>query len=79
MVTSDKNRFQHLASGIENEFKAATIQWADTGLAALRTTENNPPAVAVVDEALSDMSGLDFVRRLVGINPWVQTAVVSHL
>lgn len=79
MVVSDKTRFQQLASGLGKEVKTATIQWADTAREALRLIKNNPPAVAVVDESLADMSGLDFVRRVVGINPWVQTAVVSHL
>lgn len=78
MVTSNKDHFQELASDLSDR-SSISIQWADSGEAALSRIAGAPPAVAVVDDTLPDMSGLAFVRKLLAVNPWVQTAVASRL
>ncbi|MGD9016942.1 MAG: response regulator [Desulfobacterales bacterium] len=75
IITSRPKAFQKLA----RHLTGCRIEWMETGQAALDGAERSPPRLAVVDESLSDMSGLALVRRLVQRNPWIHAAVATGL
>ena len=52
---------------------------AATGVAGLTTLKGEQVGLAIVDEKLDDMSGIDFVKLLVKAYPLVNTAIVSTL
>ena len=69
-------------SGLTSEFagnREAPVQHAASGREALERVGSQPFDLVVVDEALSDMTGLSFARQLVKCNPMIHCAVVSSL
>lgn len=52
---------------------------AATGAAGLEHLQGKPMDMVIVDEQLDDMSGIDFVKQLVMVNPLVNTAIVGEL
>ncbi len=48
-----------------------------TGRGALEAVENEPPAVALIDLKLGDMSGLDVIRELKTISPATECIVLT--
>lgn len=46
---------------------------------AINMAEYHAPALIVVDEQVGDLSGVDLVRRLIGVNAFLNTAVLSAL
>lgn len=44
---------------------------------AINMAEYHAPALIVVDEQVGDLSGVDLVRRLIGVNAFLNTAVLS--
>ncbi|MFZ7128467.1 MAG: response regulator [Desulfobacterales bacterium] len=78
LVTPRRSRFLSFEETLSTR-RRCKISWAETGLEALEATSQKPSGWVVVDESLPDMSGLEFVRRLMGVNAWIQTAVVSRL
>lgn len=51
----------------------------DDGSLALDFLSKNNFDLAIVAEKLSDMTGIEFIEKLVTINPMINTAVVSDL
>ena len=78
IVTEDKNRFSALADALENLINA-DVSWAVSGSIALSKVERITPILAVIDETLPDMSGLEFARKLMKANALIYTAVASSL
>ena len=78
IVTVEKNRFNALASALKKQMNT-NIHWIESGSAALTTAKNLSPLLAIIDEALPDMSGLDLARELLKINALINTALVSGL
>jgi CheY-like chemotaxis protein len=56
-----------------------TLSQVADGASALAVIKAAPPALVVVDEVLPDMPGLELVRRIVTVNAFVATALVSAL
>ncbi len=75
IVTSRPKAFEKMTLHLTG----CRITWAETGRASLEVVETTPPHLAVIDETLSDMSGLSLVKRLIQGNPWIQTAVATGL
>lgn len=50
-----------------------------TGAAGLGQLRGKPIDLVIVDEQLEDMSGIEFVRRLITVNPLANTAIVGAL
>lgn len=48
-----------------------------TGAAGLEKLKGRPLDLVIVDEQLDDMSGLDFLRQFVAVNPLANTAIVG--
>lgn len=76
-VTPDRSGFADLAQEIEKQ--AGTVHWAASGGQALETIGKQTFDLVVTDENLGDMTGLEFVERLVAVNPMINSAAVSSL
>lgn len=78
MVTGEKERFSTLAAALE-KLVDADIHWADSGRDALEKAGDTTPLLAVIDEHLPDMTGLQFVKELLQKNALIYTALASTL
>jgi CheY-like chemotaxis protein len=76
-VTPDRTRLAALAAVIESP--GDTINWASTGHQALEMLARKAVDMVVTDETLDDMTGLAFIKRLVAVNPLINSAAVSSL
>ncbi len=76
-VTPNQANFADLSAGIEKQ--GGTILWAASGDLALKAIVTQTVDLIVVDESLGDMTGLEFVERLVAVNPMINSAVASSL
>lgn len=78
IATQHKERFSPLASALETLIDA-DIHWAASGKDALVQAGSIPPLLAVIDEALPDITGLELSRELMKANALINTALVSRL
>ncbi|MDL1982709.1 MAG: response regulator [Deltaproteobacteria bacterium] len=78
LVSSDKDFFADLASNMEKNVNL-NISRAESGGNALSMISVNNFELVVTDESLSDMTGLNFVEKLVLTNPMINCAAVSSL
>ena len=78
LVSSDKDFFIDLASNMEKNVNLS-ISRAVSGVNALSMISVNSFELVVTDESLSDMTGLQFVGKLVSTNPMINCAAVSSL
>jgi DNA-binding NtrC family response regulator len=78
LVSSDNRFFPDLSSNGTNR-SDLHISRAGSGEKALLMISGYPYALVVVDERLSDMTGLTLVKKVVLTNPMINCAVVSHL
>ena len=62
LVVEDEQAARELIDGLRKE--GFTVEWAETGRAALNMTEEIGPNLIVLDLRLPDISGLDVCRRL---------------
>jgi len=77
-VAKDFSRFAALVSRLRREDDVELIP-ATTGTAGLTQLQGKRVDLVIVDEQLDDMSGIDFVRQLVAVNPLANTALVGSL
>ncbi|GAB6909806.1 Response regulator receiver domain [Desulfosarcina cetonica] len=77
LVTPDRNHLADLSTAIGSQ--GGAIDWKETGDQALETLRAQAADLVVVDETLPDMTGLEFIERLVAINPMINCALVSSL
>jgi CheY-like chemotaxis protein len=75
-VAKDFSRFAILVDRLRREQDVRLLP-AATGAAGLAQLEGMAMDLVIVDEQLDDMSGIEFVRRLVRINPLVNTTIVG--
>ena len=78
IVGSDKHVFADLTSFLKKKADI-DISWAENGQIALNIISDNSFDLAIADDQLPDMTGLDFVQKLVSINPMINSALVSRL
>lgn len=78
IVSSNKQTLTGFASSLE-ELGNTMISWAGTGAAALDAVSKEKCDLVVADEVLEDMTGLDFIRKLVTVNPMVNCVAVGGL
>ena len=76
-VTPDKANFADISAGIKKQ--GGAISWATSGGQALERIGTTTVDLVLTDETLGDMTGLEFVKRLVAINPMINCAAVSSL
>lgn len=76
-VTPEQANFADLAAEIEK--RGGTIHWAVSGDQALQTIGKQTVDLVLTDETLGDMTGLEFIKQLVTLNPMINCAAVSSL
>lgn len=77
IVGPDKSRFSEFDAYLrENGFE--TVQVSSGDVALIKVQENGFDLV-ITDENLDDITGLEFVKKLVSINPMINCAAVSSL
>lgn len=77
IVTGHPRRFATLANALADHAEGIAVSWYLTGAAALEAATEAAPDLVVVDEDLSELSALDFLRRLMAVNAMIHTAVAS--
>lgn len=77
-IAKDFSRFGPLVYRLRRERHVELIPVV-TGAAGLGQLRGKPIDLVIVDEQLEDMSGIEFVRRLITVNPLANTAIVGAL
>ena len=78
IVADQVDSFQELAHCLGNVPDVETL-WAHEGETALKKIAADSPDLVIVDEAVGEVSGLEWIRRLMGVNAFVPAAAVSSL
>lgn len=78
LVRLDKITFEDLKPVLKG-YGDIVIESVELGETALKTVSDRAPDLVIIDEDLGDMTGIEFVRRLLKINPMIDSAVVSRL
>lgn len=78
VATADAGSIHALITRLRCEPGVALHQ-AASGSAALVLIKGTNPDLVIAGEQLEDMSGLDFIKRLVAIAPLANTALVGSL
>ncbi len=78
LVSPDKDSLSGLASALEKDDNV-DLSWAESGAGALEIVSDTVVDLVVTDEELGDMSGIEFARRLLSVNPMINCASVSSL
>ncbi|MCB2169740.1 MAG: hypothetical protein KQI78_18940 [Deltaproteobacteria bacterium] len=78
LVVDQMDTFEELADAL-HQGGGAEILWAHDSESAFDQVADNPPDLVVVDETIGETSGLDWIRRLMGVNAFIHTAAVSGL
>lgn len=79
IVTSRKEDLGDFGRALETAEKRISLQWVGFGSDALAVASESTPDLLVVDETLADMDGLTLIRKLLGINAMINTALISPL
>ena len=77
-IAKDFSRFSDLVARLRRE-QAVELVPVSTGAAGLKQLKDKRPDLVIVDEQLDDMSGIEFVKQLVMVNPLANTTIVSSL
>ena len=75
-LAKDFSRFSTLVDRLRREQDVELVA-VSTGAAALAQVKGKRLDVVIIDEQLDDMSGIDFVKAFVAINPLANTAIVG--
>lgn len=77
-IAKDFSRFSVLVDRLKQEQDVELLPVA-TGAAGLEKLKGKRLDLVIVDEQLDDMSGIDFVKQFVNVNPLANTAIVGSL
>jgi len=78
LVTSEKEPFSEFVGVLKQKHDVALSRVA-TGQEALKAISDNPVDLVVVNENIGDMTGIEFMKKLLPINPMINSAAVSPL
>ncbi|MBW2195720.1 MAG: response regulator [Deltaproteobacteria bacterium] len=78
LVSLDKDSLSGLASGLAKHGDVE-LSRAESGIKALDMIADAAVDLVVADESLGDMTGLEFIGKLLSVNPMVNSALVSSL
>jgi CheY-like chemotaxis protein len=78
LATPEKELFSEFALALE-KYDDVELSWAATGQEALEAISGNPVDLVVVNENIGDMTGIEFMKKLLPINPMINCAAVSPL
>ena len=78
LVTPDKESFRDFTVAlIKND--DVEMSWAATGQEGLTILSETPVDLVIVDDSVGDMTGIEFMKKLLSINPMINCAAVSPL
>jgi len=78
LATSEKEPFSEFADILKQKDEIE-LTWAGTGQEALEAISDNPVDLVVVNENIGDMTGIEFMKKLLQINPMINCAAISTL
>jgi len=78
LVTSEKESFSEFA-GVLKQKDDVELSRAATGQEALEVLSESPVDLVIVNEKIGDMTGIEFMKKLLMINPMINCAAVSSL
>jgi two-component SAPR family response regulator len=78
LVSKKYVSFSDFVSTLEQEYNNKVLS-TDSGKKALQLIKEQPFDMVIVDEELSDVTGLHFINKLVKVNPLINCAAVSSL
>ena len=78
LLTSDKKSLNVFSDAIAED-TSTKLLWAMSGDEALSIIKNTEIQLVIADEKLKDMTGLEFVKKLVTVNPFVNCMLLSPL
>ena len=78
LATPEKELFSEFALALE-KYDDVELSWAATGQEALEAISGNPVDLVVVNDDIGDMTGIEFMKKLLPINPMINSAAVSLL
>ena len=78
LVSPDKDSLSAFASALVKDADV-DLSWAESGERALEIASHANIDLAVTEERLGDMTGLEFAGRLLSVNPMITCASVSSL
>ena len=78
LVSTEYESLSGLASGLE-KYENIELSHVHLGGTALDLVRDKSVDIAIADENIADMTGLQFIERLVMINPLINCAAVSSL
>jgi len=78
LVTPYRNSLLELASAME-KYDDVELTWTESGQKALDMLSETSMDLVVTDKELGDMTGLEFVEKLLRVNPMINSAVLSSL
>lgn len=78
VILSDKNPCTEFISALK-KFSHVQFSRVSSGKAAFQQIAENAIDLVITEEKLPDMTGLEFVTKLLQINPIINTAVMSSL
>jgi len=78
LVTPYRKSLLELASAME-KYDDVELTWTESGQKALDMLSETSMDLVVTDKELGDMTGLEFVEKLLRVNPMINSAVLSSL
>jgi DNA-binding NarL/FixJ family response regulator len=78
LVTPHKNSLLELALAME-KYDDVELTWTGSGQKALDKLSETSVDLVVIDKDLGDMTGLEFAKKLLRVNPMINSAVLSSL
>jgi len=78
LVSPDRDRLTPLAEALAAD-PEVEVAWASSGQEALAAAAAAAPVLAVIDQETGDLNGLELARRLLFLNPMINTALLSGL
>lgn len=78
LVVTEREPFFEFASSLKRN-DDVELSWAESGQNALKMLKNTAVDLVVADKELGDMTGIEFMKKLLSINPMINCAAVSPL
>jgi response regulator RpfG family c-di-GMP phosphodiesterase len=78
LVTSHEDSLSAFASALLTDGDV-DLSWAESGEKALVIASNTTIDLAIAEEEVGDMTGLEFASRLLSVNPMITCATLSRL
>jgi two-component SAPR family response regulator len=78
LVTSEKEPFSEFAKMLKKN-DDVELSWIASGHETLEAISQNPVDLIIVDENIGDMTGIEFMEKLLRVNPMINCAAVSQM